>query len=94
MALYDDLTGQSVITGAPMLQQAQATTADRVHTLRGVTVAPVLTNGYSTQLMGTSPVGYSVPNPTFIQGIPPAKSIFETPSVRFSDAPIQKGCGK
>ena len=93
MNLREQLTGQTLIQNAPILQQAQATTGEVYHTLRGITVAPILTNGYSTELMGTSPVGYSIPNPTFIQGIPKNTDIMETPKVRYSDAPIQKGCG-
>ena len=92
MSLFDILTSSKQIESAPTIQPLPSTVGSVFHVLKGIAVEPILTNPYSNELMGTSPVGFTEPNPIMIHGIPPAQTIISTPTTRQSNAPIQKGC--
>jgi hypothetical protein len=90
MGLFDWLLGSTERQGTPNVQPNLASVGAVDY--RVSNDAPIVClEQYETHLMATSPVGYSVANPVFIQGLPPSETVTSVPQTKISDAP-QKRC--
>lgn len=89
--LKEALLGSKQMTGREETQPTMAETSYQEYVLRHNTKYFVL-NHTTNNLMGTSPVGFSVPNPITINGVPSSPRVLGTVQTQISDAVKGKGC--
>ena len=85
------LMGSRTIEGTPSVQPNGATVATLNHEIKHRAQEAFLGNAGKDIWMQVGVVGWSEPNPTFLNGIPVNGPITGTPDIRTTDAPTRKG---
>lgn len=91
--MLDFLTKTKEVAGTPSIQPAPSELPFILTSLKRNAVFTALETPYSSQLMASMPVGFNTPNPVDFSGVPssPDLSVIGIPSIKWSNAPTNKG---